>query len=193
MIDSTPFRSSSVRHAKETRRLLVLHVSHLRTLEVWRVPLEILRIMFDWLVELSTPQFRRLTVKSHKSTAWSGTSGNSTSRDQAYARYEAIQRASVLPTQVTGVFKGVSAYDHAKSVQETLLLLPDLQYLLVGDGHLCSVCRDVNTLQLLPDVLPPPITHKALIHASFGAESICPDTIMGSLVLPKLRYVIDMD
>ncbi|KAG8977565.1 hypothetical protein FRB90_008767, partial [Tulasnella sp. 427] len=61
-IDETPFRNSSVKHAKEIMRLLVPHVSHLRTLEVWRVPRKILRIIFDRLAELSAPQLRKLTV-----------------------------------------------------------------------------------------------------------------------------------
>ncbi|KAG8981447.1 hypothetical protein FRB90_007247, partial [Tulasnella sp. 427] len=212
-IDETPFRSSSVKHAKVIMRLLVPHVSHLRTLEVWRVPRKILRIIFDRLAELSAPQLRKLTVKSHKNTAWNEEVRSTKWKFQPFVRTEApnlreLNLYGINPTYVigrfkglqflrlkwTGVFKGVSAYDHAKSVQELLLLLPDLQYLfLVGDGHSHNGSGDANNVQLRPDVLPPPVTHKALIHASIGADPICSDAIMASLVLPKLRYVIDRD
>ncbi|KAG8992692.1 hypothetical protein FRB90_000930 [Tulasnella sp. 427] len=212
IIDETPFRSSSVKHAKEIMRLLVQHVSHLRTLEVWRAPLKILRIIFDRFAELPAPQLRKLTVRSDKSTAWYAGGRPTKWKFQPFVRTEApnlreLNLYGINPTNIierfkglqilrlkwTGVFKGVSPYDHAKAVQELLLLLPDLRYLLLGHRYSDHVGRDVNSLQLLPDLLPPPITHTSLMHASIGAKPICSNGIMASLALPKLRYAIDRD
>ncbi|KAG8991088.1 hypothetical protein FRB90_001469 [Tulasnella sp. 427] len=185
-IDETPFCSSSGKHAKEIMRLLVPYVSHLRTLEVWRVPLKILRFMFDRLAELSAPQLRELIVKSHKTTAWYDEGRPTKWNFQPFVRTEApnireFNLDGINPTHVIGRLKG----------SKLVLLLPDLQYLLVGDGHFYNVLGHPNSMQLLPEVLPPPITHKALVHAFIRADPICSDAIMASLVLPKLQYVID--
>ncbi|KAG8995854.1 hypothetical protein FRB90_012877 [Tulasnella sp. 427] len=141
--------------------------------------------MYDRLAGLSAPQLRKLAVKSHKDTTWYDEGRPTRWKFQPFVRTEApnlreLNLYGINPTHVIRRFRSVPPDQVDRNVQRR------------ERGHFYNVRGDANTMRLLPHVLPPPITHNALIHASFdasfGADPICSETIMASPVLPKLPY-----
>ncbi|KIO17234.1 hypothetical protein M407DRAFT_33120 [Tulasnella calospora MUT 4182] len=210
-IDQKPFQKASLKHAKEIMRLIMPNIASLRTLEVARVPQKVLCVIFDRLTWVSAPQLRKLAVKAERNTAWYGEGKPSKWKFKPFIEGEApslqeLNLSGINPTHTisrfknlkfvrlkwSGVFGGPNStsYDHAKSVQDLLTTLPNLEYLLVNDGRYHDIWPHVHESQQLP-AHPPPITHKNLIHASIGASPSNVSAIVASLVVPKLRYAID--
>ncbi|KAG8940115.1 hypothetical protein FRC04_005642 [Tulasnella sp. 424] len=212
-IDQAPFQGASVKHAKEIMRLIMPNIAQLRTLEVLKVPPKIMRIIFDRLARVSAPQLRKLTVKAERDPWWNEPAEQTKWKFKPFIQGEApslreLSFFGINPKYTVGRFKNLryvrikwygvfgaphqaTAYDHAKSVQNLLNTLPDIQYLLVGDGGYHEAGMDTNDFHQVAAPLPPPITHDALKHISIGASPANVNAIIASLVLPKLRHAID--
>ncbi|KAG8926620.1 hypothetical protein FRC01_008625 [Tulasnella sp. 417] len=212
VIDRRPFQKESVKHTKETIRLIIPNIATLRTLVVKRVPHKILRIIFDRLANMSAPQLQKLTVKSSRRTSWSSEGTPSKWKFKPFIQGEApslreLNLDGINPSYTinrfknlqhvrlkwSGVFGGLNAtaHDHVRSVQELLTILPNLKYILMSDTIYHEDWDDSDDLHLLSTPLPPPLTHTNLTHIAIGASAPHANAIIASLVLPELKFAIN--
>ncbi|KIO23268.1 hypothetical protein M407DRAFT_27259 [Tulasnella calospora MUT 4182] len=212
LIERGPFQKASVKHAKEIMHLIIPNIASLRTLVVKRVPHKVLRIIFDRLALITAPQLRTLTVKASRKTAWSSEGVPSKWKFKPFIQGEApklreLNLGGINPSYTIGRFKDLqyvrlkwsgvfggsnpTAYDHVKSVQELLTILPNLKYILMGDTRHHEYWAESDEFQQLAAHLPPPFTYNTLAHVSIGASIYNTNAIIASLVLPELEFAID--
>ncbi|KIO23267.1 hypothetical protein M407DRAFT_27258 [Tulasnella calospora MUT 4182] len=67
-IGQEPFTSASIKRTKGIMRLIMPHISHLRSFQVSYVPTKILRLIFDRLNDANAPLLQRLRVEKRSRT-----------------------------------------------------------------------------------------------------------------------------
>ncbi|KAG8926619.1 hypothetical protein FRC01_008624 [Tulasnella sp. 417] len=201
-----------MKHAKEIMRLIMLHIASLRTLEVNKVPHKILRVILDRLAGASAPQLQKLTAIAKRKTTLSQVGAPINWKFKSFIQGEAqslreLNLLNINPSRTVNYFKDLrtlrlkwagvfgaaqsTAYERVKSVQGLLTTLPNLKYILLGDGVHHHLWPGFDDLQLLPVHLPPPITHSTLTYISIGASLSTANAIVASLILPELKFAID--
>ncbi|KIO20829.1 hypothetical protein M407DRAFT_29541 [Tulasnella calospora MUT 4182] len=192
-----PFIGASMKHVKAIMRLVFPHIQRLRSLQVSDVPFKIRQVIFNRLNNVHLPSLETLHVKR----GWSDDEKPAlTDRkfnpfrhgDAANMKHvileeipygHVIHRFKNLRTlSITNVkiFKD-SSRNNAKTVQDILLLIPDLRLLHIHTERSFGHIPENPTL--------PPTTHFSLEELSFTATESDITAIVCALVLPSLRRI----
>lgn len=206
-----PFTSASIKHAKGIMRLIMPHISHIRSLRVSYVPTKILRLICDRLSDANAPLLRALRVDmpSRRARLNSNPPGKKSWQPRPFHRG---QMPSLTQVQLDGTphdyimerfgetlsaFKitaGVrveTPHARTKFIQEILLRAPNLRvlgYHSVGIFYPDHPNQERQTFEI---PLLPPITHPSLEELYIEGNRKDTDALICSLRLPRARYLAD--
>ncbi|KAG8924669.1 hypothetical protein FRC01_011203, partial [Tulasnella sp. 417] len=211
-IGSEPFKQASIKNAREIMRLTVPHIRQWRSLTVHGLPDKILRLIFDRMGEGGTDKLERLEmIKFVKDTyeRWFRTSIGQTkwtfkgfrkgemppnlrhiilegdSSQFFKARFKGLQVLEILNR-----FIYTAAYE-VYTIHELLSSFPDLRVLRVDDGRYLRLPIEVDSTQGVPNSPVPVFTQQTLTELSLQGPQVTRNTVILSLILPNLRYILD--
>ncbi|KIO17235.1 hypothetical protein M407DRAFT_33121 [Tulasnella calospora MUT 4182] len=188
-----PFDSASIKHAKGIMRLIMPHISHLRSLRVSYVPTKVLRLIFDRLSDANMPLLRTLRVYMSRGSV-QGTPNSSSKKSWEPRPFHRGQRnAQRLHDLARDQSPGTR--DHTKFIQEILLRAPSLRvfgYRAVGYRHHYSDPAHQER-QIFQDNLLPSVTHSSLEELYINGKGKDTNVIICSLRLPRVRYLANGD
>ncbi|KAG8989469.1 hypothetical protein FRB90_002221 [Tulasnella sp. 427] len=208
-----PFESSSIKTAKSIMRMLMPHVSHLRTLAIDCVPMKIIRLIFDRLDSTDMPLLQVLRVSRQRSgNERLAEDGEIKLKFKPFRHGQAPRLSEVflhgLPHQhVLSRFgesvktfrddpysDGRGPLQYAKYVQNAITQAPNLTRFGISVGSGRFVWEDGHSEWADRQVLAgPPLvctSHQALDEISISGDQQTRDIIMCSLNLPKLRFIL---
>ncbi|KAG9046063.1 hypothetical protein FS837_005139 [Tulasnella sp. UAMH 9824] len=206
-----PFTSASIKHAKGIMRLIMPHISHIRSLRVNNVPTKILRLIFDRLRDANAPLLRTLRVDMPSGRARLNPNPPGKKKWELKPFHRG-QMPNLRKLQLDGTPHGyiterfgetLSAFKitpgvrvetphgHAKFIQEILLRAPNLRglgYHAVGLYYPDTAHEERQTFH---NPLLPPVTHSSLEALCIEGNRKDTDVIICSLRLPQARCLAD--
>ncbi|KAG9045616.1 hypothetical protein FS837_006002 [Tulasnella sp. UAMH 9824] len=212
IISSEPFKRASIRHAREIMRLTVPHIRQWRSLSVHGLPDKILRLIFDRMGQDGTEKLERLeTIKVVKDNhdrwfyysmgriKWKfkgfpngGTPPNlrhiALEGDSSQFFAARLKKLQVLEILNRFIYTSDS---EVHTIHEFLSSFPDLRVLRVDDGRYLHLPIEIDCTQWIPTCPAPLFTHQNLTELSLQGPQVTRNTIISSLILPNLRYLVD--
>ncbi|KAG8926621.1 hypothetical protein FRC01_008626 [Tulasnella sp. 417] len=209
LIDAEPFTSASIKHAKGIMRLVMSHISQLRSFQVRYVQEKILRLIFDRLSDAKAPLLRTLRVDMSRINDGGPSSSKKEWEPKPFHRgevpnlqeirlnrmdygYSLDRFGETLSTfMILRRTRLVPSHDHIKFVQEALLQAPNLRVFGYSRTWSHRFHQSNQERQTFQKPLLPPITHSSLEELYIGGSREDTDVILCSLRLPRVRYLAD--
>ncbi|KAG8940114.1 hypothetical protein FRC04_005641 [Tulasnella sp. 424] len=202
-----PFTAASVKHAKAIMRLIMPHISHLRSLCVGYVPLKILRVILNRLSDANAPSLQRLGLNVERSGP--DTVPESLRQKIKLKLFHRGQVPSLKEIELDGLphdyvtthfgetlstFKisprteFATPQDNAGLIQRVLLQAPGLR----AFGFFPPT-RELQHAQAVPNPPLPTVHHASLQEIFITGSQPTRNMIICSLALPRIRYFLDKE
>ncbi|KAG8961044.1 hypothetical protein FRC00_013362 [Tulasnella sp. 408] len=211
-INSEPFKRASIRNAREIMRLTVPHIRQWRSLTVHGLPDKILRLIFDRMSQDGAEKLERLetikVVKDNHDRWFLYSAGRVKWKFKGFPKGETppslrhialegdssqffaarLKKLQVLEVLNRFIYTSDS---EVYTIHDFLSSFPDLRILRVDDGRYLHLPIEIDCTQRITTSPVPLLTHQPLTELSVQGPQVTRNTIISSLILPNLRYLLD--